>query len=135
QKQVSEPFPSLPNYTASFNQQKKATPAEIQEYNKLAKQINSQNPNKTIITQKVVDRLTFLYGKMSKEQKAKAMPFPNFPPPPPPPPAPPTPESKAIQNIAPPPPPPPVVVSPEDLIDEMKNKGALFLFNDKEISA
>jgi biopolymer transport protein ExbD len=65
--------------------QQKATQEEIAEYNKLAKQFNSQDPNKSIIKQKDAERMTLLYNKMTKEQKANAEPLPKMVPPPPPP--------------------------------------------------
>ncbi|MBJ7881521.1 M56 family metallopeptidase [Gelidibacter salicanalis] len=83
QRQLSEPFPQFGHLQAA-NTQQKATPEEVAEYNKLAKQINSQPPNKTVIRLKDVKRLRVLYDKMSAEQKANAEPMPNFPPPPPP---------------------------------------------------
>lgn len=85
--------------------QQKATAEEVAEYNKLAKQINSQPPNKTVIRLKDVKRLRVLYDKMSKEQQANAEPMPNFPPPPPPPP--PVAAGTTIKRLPLPAPPPP----------------------------
>lgn len=92
--------------------QQKATKAEIAEYNKLAKAYNAANNKNQIIKKKDLERLHYLYGKMSIEQKRSAEPYPNIPPPPPPPP-PPTPkpievESGYNSNVPPPPPPPTV---------------------------
>lgn len=94
---VKFPFPDLnikeneQNYGkghAAFaieQNQEKATPQEIEEYNKLASQHNDKPENLRIIKQKDFERMEYLYKKMSEEQKANAEPFPNFPPPPPPP--------------------------------------------------
>ncbi len=81
--------------------QKRATPEEISEYNKIAKHYNSQNPNNTIIKQKDFDRMKSLYNKMSKEQKANAEHLPKMVPPPPPPPVPktPSPSKKSMEII------------------------------------
>jgi hypothetical protein len=66
----------------------KATPEEVEEYNKLAKQYNSQPENSREIKLKDLKRLEYIYNKMTKKQKANAEAFPNCPPPPPPPPSP-----------------------------------------------
>lgn len=84
--------------------QKKATPEEIAEYNKLAKHYNNQPDNNRVIKLKDMTRIKVLYDKMSKEQKANAEPLPNFPPPPPPPAAP---TAKQAKLQPPPPPLPP----------------------------
>ncbi|MCF7559954.1 M56 family metallopeptidase [Sabulilitoribacter multivorans] len=68
-----------------LTQQQKASKEQIAEYNKLAKKYNEQPENNRKINLKDLNRLEYLYGLMSKEQKANAEPFPNFPPPPPPP--------------------------------------------------
>lgn len=69
--------------------QEGATKEQIAEYNTLAKKYNSQPENNRRFLKKDVERMEYLYGLMTKEQKANAQPFPNIPPPPPPPPAPP----------------------------------------------
>ncbi|WP_082316547.1 M56 family metallopeptidase [Mangrovimonas sp. ST2L15] len=69
--------------------QEGASKAQIAEYNKLAKKYNSQPKEEQRFLKKEVERLEYLYGLMTKEQKAHAEPFPNIPPPPPPPPTPP----------------------------------------------
>ncbi|MDT0559682.1 M56 family metallopeptidase [Ichthyenterobacterium sp. W332] len=67
--------------------QKGASKAEIDEYNKLAKKYNAAlNGKKTTFYKKEIDRMEYIYGKMSKSQKANAESYPNIPPPPPPPP-------------------------------------------------
>ena len=63
--------------------QQKASIEELAEYNKLAKKYNAQPKNDRVIKLNDVKRLEYLFNKMSKEQKASAEPFPNFPPPPP----------------------------------------------------
>jgi bla regulator protein BlaR1 len=62
----------------------KATPEEVTEYNKLAKQYNAQPESSRVVKLKDLKRLEYIYNKMTKEQKASAEPFPNCPPPPPP---------------------------------------------------
>src|SRR5690606_2623015 len=64
--------------------QQKATSKEIEEYNKLANQYNSIPENSRAVKLKDFERLEYIYNKMTKEQKASAQAFPNFPPPPPP---------------------------------------------------
>ncbi|MCK7589103.1 M56 family metallopeptidase [Subsaxibacter sp. CAU 1640] len=100
-------------YAIEQNQQK-ATPEEVKEYNKLASQHNDKPENLRIIKLKDFERMEYLYKKMSKEQKANAEPFPNFPPPPPPPPAP---------------------KSPLDHVIEMAKKNAKFYYEGKLISS
>ena len=125
--------------------QQKATPEEVAEYNKLAKYFNSQNPNNTIVKEKDLKRMQYLYNKMSKEQKTNAEPFPNIVPPPPPP----TPDAPNVEkgsnvpapptvgngNDLPPPPPPPAPKSPLDHVIEMAKKGATFYYEGKSISS
>jgi uncharacterized coiled-coil protein SlyX len=65
-----------------------ATPKQLAEYNKLAKHYNSQSRNKMKIYKKDVERLEYLFSKMSDSQKSNAEPFPDFPEPPPAPKAP-----------------------------------------------
>ncbi len=62
--------------------QEHANNKTVVEYNKLAKKYNSKT-NNGIIKQKDVERLEFLYSKLSNEQKNKAETFPSIPPPPP----------------------------------------------------
>ncbi len=62
--------------------QDKATTKQVAEYNVLAKKYNSQPKNNRKIISSEVERLKYLYSKMSANQKANAEPFPSFPPPP-----------------------------------------------------
>jgi hypothetical protein len=55
----------------------------IAEYNTLAKKYNSQSKNSFHVLGEEVERLQYIYGLMTEEQKAKAEPFPEFPDPPP----------------------------------------------------
>jgi biopolymer transport protein ExbD len=93
--------------------QKKATPKQLAEYNKLAKKYNEQNINNQIIKLKDVDRLEYLYKFMSDAQKENAQPYPNFPPPP----------AKA--------PAPPIKVIKSELTWVLLNTKGQFLMNDK----
>ncbi len=68
--------------------QDSATTKELAEYNKLAKHYNNMSRNKMKIYKKDVERLEYLFSKMSDEQKSNAEPFPDFPEPPPAPKAP-----------------------------------------------
>lgn len=86
--------------------QEGATKSEIKEYNALAKKYNRQLSNKKSIQifKSDVERLKYLHGIMTHEQKESAEPFPDFPEPPP---APEAPIVKVgeVSNIPPPPPP------------------------------
>jgi hypothetical protein len=64
-------------------EQDKASPEMIAEYNALAKKYNSQSKNSFHVLGEEVERLQYIYGLMTEEQKAKAEPFPEFPDPPP----------------------------------------------------
>ncbi|KXN98644.1 hypothetical protein LS48_11260 [Aequorivita aquimaris] len=92
--------------------QQKATKAEIEEYNKLAKKHNAVDIEERIIKKKDLERLETIYRKMTDEQKANAEPFPEcLPPPPPKPPKAPKPPKvkKGEKSDIPPPPPAPKV--------------------------
>lgn len=92
--------------------QQKATKAEIEEYNKLAKKYNAVDIEERIIKKKDLERLETIYRKMTDEQKANAEPFPEcLPPPPPKPPKAPKPPKvkKGEKSDIPPPPPAPKV--------------------------
>ncbi len=56
--------------------QQKATKAEIEEYNKLAKKYNAVDIEERIIKKKDLERLEIIYKKMTLAQRAKAQPFP-----------------------------------------------------------
>ncbi|WP_299398913.1 M56 family metallopeptidase [uncultured Gelidibacter sp.] len=90
--------------TSQETDQKKATPEEVAEYNKLAKHYNTQSDDNRVIKLKDMTRIKVLYDKLSAEQKANAETLPNFPPPPPPPAAP---IAKQAMRQPPPPPLPP----------------------------
>ena len=62
--------------------QDKATAKQVAEYNVLAKKYNSQPRNNRKILNSEVERLKYLYSKMTANQKANAEPFPSLPPPP-----------------------------------------------------
>ncbi|MDC8002898.1 M56 family metallopeptidase [Aureisphaera galaxeae] len=101
--------------------QKKATAKEVAEYNRLAKKYNDMPKDNMFIIKEEIERMEYLYSKMSKKQRANAQAFPKLPPPPPAPPAPGAKEPKVVpdppktnswvadpdENIPPPPPPPP----------------------------
>ncbi|HUH27291.1 M56 family metallopeptidase [Gelidibacter sp.] len=115
QKSNAELFPNLPNKPPKplliKENQQKATPEEVSEYNKLAKYYNNQSEYSYVLKLKDMKRVNEIYKKMDAEQKANAEPFPYFPPPPPP--TAPNPESKTIQTLPPPPPPPSVNLTSE----------------------
>jgi len=64
--------------------QKKATPAQITEYNTLAKKYNGMSKNNMVIKGKELTRMRYLYDIMTIAQRKKAERYPNIPPPPPP---------------------------------------------------
>jgi hypothetical protein len=118
--------------------QKGATKEQIAEYNALAKKYNRQlSKSKNIqIYKSDVDRLDFIHGLMTLEQKEIAEPFPNFPEPPPSP-APKEPKkpkapkvNKGEKNNIPAPP-----KSPMDHGVVMAKKDPVFYYEDKKISS
>ncbi len=144
--------------------QKKASQKEIDEYNALARKYNAMDKSKQRILLKDVERMKYLYDKMTSAQRSAAEPFPEFPAPPPPPP--PLPEDatpaqvkkykKAMDNYerakktapSPPPPPPPSKVSKtknltlvkipnnerKEMLAQYQKDGGEFYFNNKKIS-
>ncbi len=68
--------------------QEGASAEEIKEYNSLAKKLTSDNPGELIIKMKDIDRMNFIYKKMTPEQRSSAVALPKLPPPPPAPPIP-----------------------------------------------
>jgi TonB-dependent SusC/RagA subfamily outer membrane receptor len=72
-------------YTEQTLIQEGASAEEIKEYNSLAKKLTSDNPGELIIKVKDVDRMNFIYEKMTVEQRSSAVALPKLPPPPPPP--------------------------------------------------
>ena len=75
---IKKVFP--PDYTKYQNG---ISSKELTEYNKLAKHYNSMPHKQMKIYKKDVERLEYLFSKMSDSQKANAEPFPDFPEPPP----------------------------------------------------
>ncbi len=103
--------------TKSASIQKEASAAEVKEYNALAKKYHAILKTKQMrILASDVERLKYLYDKMSAEQRSNAQPFPDFPEPPPPPPAP---DAEPAAKVKLPPPPPPV---PDNATPEQKKK-------------
>lgn len=114
---------------AIFNksEQKKATKAQIKEYNKLAKKYNNMSKDELHVKKSDLERLKYIYSIMSDEQKKDAEPFPNIPPPPPP--APNTPRVIEVEAAMPPPPPPiPANASPEQ---RKKYEKAIKMYKEK----
>lgn len=112
-------------------QKQKATPAEIEEYNKLAKKYNSMSKDNMRIIRAEVDRMTVIYNKMTPKQKENGEPFPNFPPPPPAPPAPDAPDAPKVGKNPPLPllpaiPPPAPLSDPIEYIKALHTSGAVF---------
>lgn len=78
QKKDALPFPECP--------QDGATTEQLAEYNALAKKYNDMMQQDNIrIRKSDVDRLEYLHGLMSEEQRENAEPYPDFPEPPEPP--------------------------------------------------
>ena len=75
-------------YTEQTLIQEGASAEEIKEYNSLAKKLTSDNPGELIIKMKDIDRMNFIYDKMTVEQRSSAVALPKLPPPPPAPPVP-----------------------------------------------
>lgn len=132
QQENAEPFPHCDNPI-------KATPAQLAEYNKLAKKYNNMPRDNMRIKGKELTRMQYIYDLMTPEQRKSAEPFPNLPPPPPPPNAPYPPEViKGVNDTdtnIPPPPPPPTPVSPLDHVISMAKKGATFYYEGKKVSS
>jgi bla regulator protein BlaR1 len=99
--------------------QDKASPEQVEEYNKLAGKYNTMDKENMFIKKNDVERLKYLYGLMSSKQRKNAEPFPNFPPPPKAPKAPKPPKSvkvtKGVNDMDPniPPPPPKAPKAPK----------------------
>lgn len=126
--------------------QEKATPAMLEEYNRLVKYYNSKDND--VIKKAELQRIDYIYRLMTPQQREKAegrkfvLPGRNGGknankqhanmrelPPPPPPPAPPAPERLGKQ--VPPPPPPP---SPVEAVEKWLKEDAKFFYNGKEVS-
>ncbi len=99
QKADALPFPECPD--PKSGQQEGATEKQMAEYNALAKEYNKMlAANGNIrIKKSDVDRLEYLHGIMSEEQRVEAEPFPDFPEPPEPP-APPSPQDPGAKEFA-----------------------------------
>ena len=103
--------------------QEKATKKMVNEYNELARKYNNMSKNNMRIHYKDVERMQYIYGIMSDDQRENAEPYPDLPePPPPPPPAPKAdePKDKVVPDLPPPPPPPPI--APDGISEEEKKK-------------
>ena len=131
---------ATPKEALAMKIQKKASPAQIKEYNMLAHKYNTMDKENMFIKQNDVVRLTHLYGLMSSNQQKQAASFPVFPPPPPPK----TPKtSKPIKvtkggnnmDLKRPPPPPVVSKAPLDHIVRMVYENAAFFFDDQRITS
>ena len=84
--QLQDPAPPMVfiyNKSTNSTNTIKATKEEIAEYNRLAKKYNAVVIEKRIIKKKDLERLEFIYKKMTDEQKADAEPFPECIPRPP----------------------------------------------------
>ncbi len=85
QKAHAEPFPEcLPQ------EQEKATPEMVAEYNALAKKYNAMDKNNFRVRGSELERMHYIYDIMTQEQRKNVEPFPEIPEPPAPP-QPPTP--------------------------------------------
>ncbi|GGD95779.1 M56 family metallopeptidase [Planktosalinus lacus] len=121
----------LTEQTQTEFQQDKATKAEVEEYNKLAKKYNSMSKDNMRIISAEIDRMTVIYNKMTPMQKENGEPFPNFLPPPPAPPAPDAPDAPKVGKNPPlpplPAPPPPAPLNdPIEYIKALHKSGAVF---------
>lgn len=66
-------------------EQQKATPEEIEQFNRIIKKLKAQPEKERIIKQRDLNFIENIYAKMTEEQKAKAEDFPNLVPALPPP--------------------------------------------------
>ena len=98
QKDDAQAFPECPDPNPA--DQEGATKKQISEYNRLAKKYNEMLAAKGNIRIKIseVDRLEYLHGLMTDEQRAGAEPFPDFPKPPEPPRPPASPSKIEVQE-------------------------------------
>ncbi len=112
---------------------RKASDAEIIEYNKLAKKYNAVDIENRIIKKDDLERLEIIYRKMTDEQKAKAQPFPECIPPPPP-----VSKVPSVTNgnlYSPAQAPPPPNSNMVEYLKELANKGAVFYIGPHKYSA
>ena len=130
---ANEGFSIRPTVSSDNPFQTSATREEMKEYNELAKKYNTMSKDDIFIEKKDVQRLKFIYQKMSDKQRADAEPFPKLPPPPPAPKAPKM--NGADSKMPPPPPPPPAPKSPIDHVVKMAKKNASFYFEGRKISS
>lgn len=112
-------------------QQEKATKTEVEEYNKLAIKYNTMARDTMRIFSSEVDKMKFIYNKMTAGQKESAELFPNLPAPPPSPPAPPTPSTPNFEKDTrmpplPAPAPPAPLSDPIEYIKALHKSGAVF---------
>jgi beta-lactamase regulating signal transducer with metallopeptidase domain len=112
-------------------QQEKATKAEIEEYNELAKKYNTMSRDNMRIVSAEVGRINLIYNKMTALQKENAEPFPRIP-------APPLAPVAPRLGEVPPVPPTPLVPSLSSIPDTMeliemveKNEGEFYLDDTK----
>jgi bla regulator protein blaR1 len=103
-------------------QQEIASPKEIAEYNRLAKRYNAQPKDSRVVILKDLQRMEFIYKKMSVTQKEGSEPFPECPPPPPSPSAP-----TSAPTIA--------SLEPVDHIIRMAKENAVFFYEEQPISS
>ncbi len=140
--------------------QEGATKAQIEAYNRLAKKYNGMLEEDREIKLEDLKTLKRIYSLMTKEQKAKALPFPKHIPPPPPkpqvikikevpaPPPPPKPGKADSKELPPPPPPPapeiievvevpspPPPPKPLEYVMAMAEENAVFYYEGKRVSS
>ncbi|WP_149304576.1 M56 family metallopeptidase [Pareuzebyella sediminis] len=100
QKNEAQPFPECSDPKANIKEG--ATEKQVAEYNALAKKYNAMLEGDEIrIMKSDIERLEYLHGLMTEDQRANAEPFPDFPEPPEPPtpPVPPVQEDIEIEEI------------------------------------
>ena len=112
----------------------------VEEYNMLARKYNVDPQDHTLIKSSELERMSYIYRKMTQSQRNAAEPLPKFATPPEPPEAAMTPspssESEHADLVPPPPPPPaPPSLSPVEFIQEMDGNNAKFYYKGKSISA
>lgn len=106
---------SVATCTTGNNDQEKATPEMIAEYNRLVKHYNSIPEEEFIMEQKVINRIMYIRSRMTPEQKKKA--------------------EKITFDVPPPPPPKPATPPSPPNFEKLLDDGAVFYYEGKTIDA
>ncbi len=80
---IEVPMPSSDKEVAYVYEELKATPSEIEEYNRIVQKLNAVSENERFVKMKDFKKIKAIHDKMSHSQRNDAPPFPSIPPPPP----------------------------------------------------